>query len=103
MLRGVPANVPMYTLIGRPRAGVCALWTASCFPGTGLRRGHVFSHIARSIGTSVKGGGGNCAFRVADCPAPIPMPMLHFMGAADGRLCTAGDFRSSKVGLILLL
>jgi hypothetical protein len=37
VLLGVPAYVQMYTLIGRPHAGVCALWAASCFPGAGLR------------------------------------------------------------------
>ena len=47
LFRGVPTHVPMYTtLMGRPRAGSCAVWATLCFPGAGLRHGHVFRQIA---------------------------------------------------------
>ena len=45
--RGVPTHVPMFTFMGRPRAGAFAFWAALCRHGAGLRCGLVFSQIAR--------------------------------------------------------
>jgi hypothetical protein len=44
---GMASYVPMYTtLMGSTRAGSCAVWATLCFPGAGLRHGHVFRQIA---------------------------------------------------------
>ena len=43
----------MSTLMGRPRAGACALWAASCFCGAGLRQGHVSARSPDKAGEAV--------------------------------------------------